>query len=305
MVTRIAHSSRTSLASRTSLVREGYCVARQVLDGYAMTDLAQWSRTVLNGVCAAHRSRNRSQGTLVNLSDYPEFAGIIGHPALAALFESLDFGDPVFSSGYLISKPPHGPALFWHQDWWGWDDPMSYSDTIAQVFVMIYLTRTTQHNGCLRVIPGSHRQRHPLHDKPPAHAEALAKVAKPHDPIYASAAGEQAVPVEPGDVVIGDARLLHGAYDNRSEHERTLITLWYHPDFSNLPPGMQARIREVFYRRGVDTDPESSNAMIMEDWPASQRQQIESLFPVRAADALPHAWNRQPDVSKLCAPGGS
>ena len=79
---------------------------------------------------------------------------------------------------------------------------MSYSSKISQVFVMIYLTTTTEANGCLRVIPGSHRVRHPLHEQPPAHAEALASVSSPQDPIYADAPGQEAVPVEAGDVVI-------------------------------------------------------------------------------------------------------
>ena len=290
---------------RGQLVRQGYCVARQALNLGTVSDLKRRSRAVLEGVSDAHRRRNRSQGSLVNLSDYPDFAGIIGHPTMMALFKSLAFPDPVFSSGYLISKPPHSPALFWHQDWWGWDDALSYSDKIAQVFVMIYLTATTETNGCLRVIPGSHRMRHPLHEQPPAHAEALAKVADPQDPIYASVDGEEAVPVEPGDVVIGDARLLHGSYPNQSEDERTLITLWYHPDYSGLPPGMQARIAEIFRRRGVDTDPDSGAGMVMTDWPPAKLQALEKLLPLHDCDATPHAWNREPDVSMLRQPAKS
>ncbi len=286
---------------RRQLVQQGYCVARGLLPTATMTDLRAWAAPPLRALSAAHRSRNRSQGSLINIADYPDFAGIIGHAALGALFDDLGFADPAFSSGYLISKPPHSPALFWHQDWWGWDDPLSYSDAIAQVFVMIYLTATTPANGCLRVIPRSHRCRHPLHEAPEAHAEDLSRVANPNDPLYHAMPGETAVPVSPGDVVIGDARLLHGSFANVSDAERTLLTLWYHPDFARLPAGMRSRIREIFLRRGVDTDPAAGEAMLVSDWPGPQLRKVRALLPDYAGKAPPHAWNRRPDASALRA----
>ena len=33
--------------------------------------------------------------------------------------------------------------------------------------------------------------------------------------------------VQPGDVILGDARLLHAAHPNHSAERRTGITLWY------------------------------------------------------------------------------
>ena len=33
---------------------------------------------------------------------------------------------PLFSAGFVVSKPPRSPPTFWHQDWWAWDDPASY-----------------------------------------------------------------------------------------------------------------------------------------------------------------------------------
>ncbi len=89
---------------------------------------------------------------------------------------------------------------------------------------MYYLTDTSPENGCLRVVPGSHRQKHPLHDADQAHDEALSRVDDPDDPLYGSLAEEKAVPVRAGDLVIGDSRLLHAAYANQSSQERSLIT---------------------------------------------------------------------------------
>lgn len=284
---------------RDNLLEHGFWVARGVLEAGLIDRLADWSAAALHQLDPAHRRANRSQGSLINLSDFPEFAVLIGHPALRALCAELAFADPVLSSGYIISKPPQGPPLFWHQDWWGWDDPLSYTATPAQVFMMIYLTRTTLENGCLRVIPGSHRRRHPLHEAREAHAQALSRVDDPADPVYESCEDAQSITVEPGDVVVGDARLLHGAHANQSDRERTLLTLWFHPDFGALPAGMRARIHEVFLRRGVDTDATTSASMIMSEWPAEQRAIVEDLFPREVSDVVPHAWNRQPDTDKL------
>ena len=35
------------------------------------------------------------------------------------------------------------------------------------------------------------------------------------------------VPVKAGDLVIGDARLYHAAYENKSDERRTCITMWW------------------------------------------------------------------------------
>lgn len=184
------------------------------------------------------------------VADVPAFAELIANDRARAAFAELGFSDPRFSSGYVISKPPRSPALFWHQDWWGWDDPISYTAEIAQVFLFYYLTDTSRANGCLRLIRGSHRRRHPLHEAPKAHADDVARVVDPDDRIYQPAPDEVAVPVRAGDLVIGDARVLHGSYPNGSDQERTLITLWFHPSFAALPEPMRARIYEIYVRKG-------------------------------------------------------
>ena len=114
-----------------------------------------------------------------------------------------------------------GPALFWHQDWWGWQHPISREDRIAQVALFLYMTDTTRENGCLSLIPGSHRRPHPLHDLVDAHDPTLAEVRNPDDAAFASHPDEVDVPVTAGDVVVVDARLIHGAHPNRSDKERT------------------------------------------------------------------------------------
>ncbi len=282
-------------AAYRQLYEDGYCVIERVLDDALLGDLSRLSAEALSATSSEHRTQNLSQGSLINIADYPGYAPLIGDAKAREVFQRLSFADPRFSSGYLISKPPSGPALFWHQDWWGWDDPISYTGEIAQVFFMYYLTDTTPENGCLRVLPRSHRRRHALHDADAAHGESLSRVDDPNDPLYGSLEDEVPVPVRAGDLVIGDARLLHSAYANQSEEERSLITLWFHPNFRGLPASMRARIRQVFDRQGVDTDPGGGELMTLDDWPEVSRQQIADLLPASGPDVEPHAWNRIPD----------
>jgi ectoine hydroxylase-related dioxygenase (phytanoyl-CoA dioxygenase family) len=277
---------------RQELVEDGYCVFENVLDGPMLARVQGLARGVVEAIPAAHRAETRSQGSLVPVADHPAFAELIAHEPARAIFAELGFADPRFSSGYVISKPPKGPALFWHQDWWGWDDPISHTDQIAQVFLFYYLSDTTRDNGCLRVVRGSHRTRHPLHDAPKAHADDIARVVDPSDRIYQPVADEVAVEVRTGDLVIGDARILHGTYPNASDRERTLITLWYHPSFASLPEPMQARIHAIHVREGVDTD--AGGQMYPALWPERERHLVEPLLPVYDGSAAPQAWNREP-----------
>ena len=86
-----------------------------------------------------------------------------------------------------------------------------------------YLVDTTPSNGCLRVIKGSHLNRHPLHDiLPNAHGEALQRVDDADHPAYQHFSGEVDISVKAGDLVIGDSRLLHASHGNRSDERRTV-----------------------------------------------------------------------------------
>lgn len=284
---------------RAALERDGYVVVEQLLSADVIETLRERSAAVVAEISTEHRERNRSQGSLVPLADHPAYADVIGAAELGALFDRLGFVDPRFSSGYLISKPPGGPPLFWHQDWWGWQHPLSYTATIAQVFVMVYLGDTSPTNGCLRVIPGSHRARHSLHDADAAHGEALSRVDDPAHPLYAEHADEVPVPVRAGDVVVGDARLLHAAHANRSDAERSLLTLWFHPDHAALPAPLRARIRGFFDRTGVDTDTAEGEVRTLDDWPTADA--LRDLFPPPES-AVPQTFDRVPRWDRQAGP---
>ena len=71
------------------------------------------------------------------------------------------------------------PSLGWHQDGWYWDDVAAgYDAPPSQLFAMYYLTNTSAANGCLRVLPRSHRSPHALHEHlKPAHSEGVRSIS--------------------------------------------------------------------------------------------------------------------------------
>jgi hypothetical protein len=223
------------------LREEGYCLFPQVLDRPMLEELRRVTDALLDAYSPEEAHRFRYQGSNIGIAyQHPVFPRLFTLPAALDALRLLGFPNPVFWSGFCLSKPPHAPPLYWHQDWWGWDDPISRLPTPAQVFLMYYLTDTTPENGCLRLIPGTHYRRIALHDLlPAAHTEETYE-ARLDTPLFSAHPDEVDVPVQAGDLVIGDARILHAAHANQTDARRTCLTLWYLPDFVNLPESIQA-----------------------------------------------------------------
>ena len=262
------------------LVKDGYCIVPDVLEDELLARLRATTDRLLDDQSEELRAQQRSTGSMIDVVCDAIFAELVPYPRAMQVFEELGFLRPKWMSGYVISKPPGSPALFWHQDWWGWDDPSSYTPLLQQLFLMYYLVDTTPHNGCLRLLSGSHRKRHPLHEAVPvAHTEDLRQIADPDHPAYRSVAEEVDVPVRAGDLVIGDARLLHSAHANKSESRRTVITLWYFPYFELLSDSLRAAIAERSANRG---------------WTPQAERMVAHLRPTYGGHAEPVAWNRVP-----------
>ena len=265
---------------RRQLDEDGFCLLEGIIDAPLLARLRAVTDEVLAATDQAHFEAKRSQGSVISVFEHPGMAELIGHPPVLAALNALGFADPRWGSGFIISKPPHSPPLFWHQDGRFWDEPACYTMQPLQCFLMIYLVDTTPHNGCLRVIPGSHINRHALHDSlKEAHDEALGKMEDAANPAFQRAAGEVDVPVRAGDVVMGSAQLLHAAHGNRSDRRRTNITLWYYPAYAQMPDAIQAFVAQ-------------------EGWPDAWSEQTraltEPLRPVYKGDFAPIRHNRVP-----------
>jgi len=206
----------------------------------------------------------------------PEFVDLVTNPATLAVIAAMGWATPTHTDGYVISKPPGGVRLFWHYDWFCWDDPVSYDQSPPQIFAMYYLQDTTRANGSLRVIPGSHRTHNALHDLlDEPHSAELTKAGDLSHPGFSTRQDEIDVPIRAGDLLLGDARLLHAAHANNSDERRTLVTIWYQPDFDALPERAQAQMMAKLHH-----PPEA--------YPAEARAKLATITPRYAGEAVPY-----------------
>jgi hypothetical protein len=155
--------------------------------------------------------------------------------------ESVEGNDLRWISGYISVKEAHSGALWWHQDWWCWDHPVSLRPAAAQVALLCYLTDTSQRNGALRVLPGSHRRSIALQAAlPEAHAQGPALV---HDHAALSDHRDQVtLSADAGDAVMLDYRLLHGTHANASGERRDCVLLSFTPSWRELPKDVRAHL---------------------------------------------------------------
>ena len=229
-------------------------------------------------------ARNRSPGTLIDSGGYPDLADLVGNPKALRALNDMGLTDTWFWKAVIISKPPGGPLLYWHQDCMMWQDPRAsraYSEWSPMIFLMYYLEDTSRHNGCLRVLPGSHSRRHPLHATGVAHTPDINRMDNLEDPRFRSYPGEVDVPVTAGDLVIGDARMFHASHANQSAQWRTVITIWFHPRYRDLLEETQSWIHAEMHRRHAT-------------WPAEARAKIAPVTPRYTGAAAPMEVHRTP-----------
>ena len=156
----------------------------------------------------------------------------------------------------LFAKPAHiGSATPWHQDGEYW--PIR---PLATCTVWIALDHSTTQNGCLRVIPGSHKQQqlatHGVNDAPglALNRELLS------DQFDESQAVD--IELEAGQISLHDVYLYHGSEANHSDRARRGMTLRYmptssvyrhaHDDGDRRPGRLDMSLRTLFLMRGVD-----------------------------------------------------
>lgn len=121
-----------------------------------------------------------------------------------------------------LKRPREGSGFRWHQDSPYWSHVCDHCDRLPNV--MITLDDADRHNGCFRLVPGSHRRGFlpglsdgsrlgPLFTDPSQFDEGA--------PWYAE--------LPAGSLVVFSAHTVHGSEPNRSDRARRAIVLTYQP----------------------------------------------------------------------------
>jgi ectoine hydroxylase-related dioxygenase (phytanoyl-CoA dioxygenase family) len=160
----------------------------------------------------------------------------------AALAEAIDADDLRWISGYVSVKEAASAALWWHQDWWCWDHPVSYVPAASQVAVLCYLSDTTASEAALRVLPGTHHRSVPLHAAlPEAHTAEAGDIAPEHAALR-DHPDQLTLEMRAGDAVVIDYRLLHGTHLNAGRERRDCLLLSFTPSWRSLPDELRAHL---------------------------------------------------------------
>jgi hypothetical protein len=233
------------MTKREQFIKDGYIAEKNVLSKELIAELRSAHDSLFSRQTPEEQMRLMLSGaSIAGQYDEDVFAKVISNVNTLKFLNDLGYNDPKWWSSFLLDRPAHSGPLYWHQDNWCVQADNANNKIPFQIFVMYYLVDTTPENGCLRVIPGTHHYKHPLlniiHDTD----DLDIKDQTFHSTRYYSdyVEGEVDVPVNVGDVIIGDARILHASHPNNTDNIRTVYTSWFYPDFENLPENVKARV---------------------------------------------------------------
>ena len=266
---------------REQLVGDGFCIVPDVLDGGMLDSLRRESSALLDRLTEEEKRIQGGQGAWQPIPFAPAvFSELISWPRALAALADLGFDSVRYLSGFIISREPRTKAAYWHQDWMYWDEPESADPLPVKVFLMYYLVDTAPANGCLRVIPGSHRRRYPQHEYD-GHGTDIRYEDPDTSVKYADAAGQIDVPIAAGDLLVGDSRVLHAPRANRTDQRRTVLTMWYLPRWDELSERMRASYAD-------------NHRALTAEAPQELRERLLPLSPRYSGSAAPAPTNRRP-----------
>ncbi|MAE65784.1 MAG: hypothetical protein CMJ18_16060 [Phycisphaeraceae bacterium] len=193
---------------------------------------------------------SKAQGQLpsvkvVNIFRHDEvFAGMIDNEAIGSLAHDLFEGPVRIWEDQMIYKPPFDAKaiLGWHRDYTYWDHvgPPDLGTC------WIALDDATIDNGCMVVVPGSHKWDY-------AYRREDVDANDPNWPLQPQRVPQGAdlteIPceVKAGHCHFHDCRLLHGSYGNRTDNPRRSYIM-------HLMPGTTRRVSDNWNERMATVD---------------------------------------------------
>lgn len=160
------------------------------------------------------------------------------HPRIMDVVRRIIGEEPALFENKALIKPPQiGREKPWHQDHAYWNLPLD----AKTVTVWIALDPATRDNGCLYVIPGSHREGPVVHFR-----RRDWQICDDH----VETARVLAAPLAPGGALFFDSMLHHGTPANQSPQRRRALQYVYVP--ASAVRVSQAERLAVFGSEGKD-----------------------------------------------------
>lgn len=236
--------------------RDGYAIVRGLLDEEEAALLQQVTQVEI-GPAAGAWSRRDAAGLATRLSVRNElsedvYSALVRSRRVVSAMERVLGGEVYhYHHKLMIKDAGGGGAWEWHQDYGYWYENGCLRPDMGSCLVAI--SPCTRENGCLQVVPGSHRLGRLDHARVSEQAGA--------DPSRVAAILGRTAPVhaemEPGDGLFFHCNTLHRSDANRSDAPRLSVIACYntrendpvrehhHPRYTPLEVWDDARLLEA------------------------------------------------------------
>ena len=222
----------------TAFQRDGFLVVRGAAQGTLLQqldrELDRMREDVENGILRGNHLMENARKARVIFNPYDH------SPALRELVDRADMverakamlGGPVhIHHTKLMGKPAlEGTNQPWHQDYYYWQ-----GNKPNQVAVFVCVDPSTEENGCLRCIPGSHRaglrEHHKFIHETTGERHWVCAVSPEELDCQTLFLGQ------PGDLIFFHSLTVHGSEGNRSRVPRRAV-IYEYDERGNLAPAL-------------------------------------------------------------------
>ncbi|BCW98145.1 MAG: hypothetical protein KatS3mg024_0972 [Armatimonadota bacterium] len=201
----------------------GYAIFRQAVP----RDLIEEASRHVEWLQEQHPELRPEQLNYQLVIDDPFWVRLVSEPGLLDIAEQFIGPDIALFASHYISKPPFdGQPVLWHQDGSYWPlEPMEV------VTLWLAVDESTPENGCMRVIPRSHRL--PLQELQP-NTDVPSVLGSQIDPALVDESLAVDVILQPGDVSVHHPNVIHGSNANTSPKRRCGLTIRYIPTTTRI-----------------------------------------------------------------------
>lgn len=248
-----------SAAETEAYARDGYVVPRFRLEGRELAHLqeliGQLVRDNPDRLDKAMVSPHIPGSAVQGLKASGDWLPVSTHPRIVDMVAQLVGPDVIlWGTTVFYKRAMAGPMTGWHRDGQAW--PIK---PLATTTVWIAATPSKRDNGCLRIIPGSHRAqqlgRHVYEER----KDMMVRLSLAAEEIDEARAVD--IELEAGQMVLFDVYTIHGARHNLGAEPRAGYALRFMPSTSHFDhdgafnrdePGYAHDTRALLLVRGTD-----------------------------------------------------
>ncbi|WP_214803170.1 phytanoyl-CoA dioxygenase family protein [Exiguobacterium sp. ERU656] len=193
---------------------DGYCIIENFLSEQRVGSLKEQVKSIfytedMDCRISVNQEKLKEQGVFIGMSKKnSHFNDLVNSPEILNLLKQATNKDMNFTDDKIVFKDSSTQfASPWHQDWYYWKGSHKVSAWIA-------LDDVTEDNGCLQVIPGSHKNRVEHNE---ISEDGFSKEVSDN---LISSKEIVNLPVSAGSIILLDDLILHSSLPNNSLEDR-------------------------------------------------------------------------------------